>query len=272
MYALDFEYDGGYLSDFGFILCDFNGASGAQISSIGSNITFTTAPRRKGRKHSFVSSEYKETIQCSFHICKDPDQFDDMRISYEEYRDLMRWLNRHEFCRFRVIYDDKDDPTRELSYFNASFNILKITIGEILYGLELQMETDAPYGYGREQSYYKKLTGSNGTFVVYDLSDDIGYTYVSVKATCSSAGDLVITNTTTGHETVIKNCSSGEVITIDGDALVITSSLESHKICKDFNYVFPRICNTFHNRENVFTVSLPCRIELAYAPNIKDVF
>lgn len=42
MYALDFEYDGQYLSDYGFIICDFNSSSGADIVSAGSMITFNT--------------------------------------------------------------------------------------------------------------------------------------------------------------------------------------------------------------------------------------
>ena len=35
MFALDFEYDGRYLSDYGFIICDFNGSSGAEEITLG---------------------------------------------------------------------------------------------------------------------------------------------------------------------------------------------------------------------------------------------
>lgn len=272
MCGLDFEYDGLYLSDFGYIICNFNGSSEPKTVSAGSTITFNTVPNRRGKRHCRVGSQFDSTIQSTFQICKNPETYDDMRISNSEYREMMRWLNRHEFHKFQFLYDDLDDPTRDSCYFNASFNISKITVDDVLYGLELTMETDMPFGYGREQSYLKKLTNSNSSFVVYDLSDDIGYTFVSITTTCSAAGDLIIENMNTGHQTIIKNCSSGEVISIDGNALVVTSSIESRKICKDFNFVFPRVCNTVHSRENVFTVSLPCQIELTYTPNIKDVF
>ena len=53
MYALDFEYgdfstglddDKAKLSDFGFIICQFDATGGANIASAGSTITFTQLP------------------------------------------------------------------------------------------------------------------------------------------------------------------------------------------------------------------------------------
>jgi hypothetical protein len=51
MYATDFEYDGRYLSDYGFIICNFNAPSDADIVSAGSTLTFNTVALNKGNKH-----------------------------------------------------------------------------------------------------------------------------------------------------------------------------------------------------------------------------
>ena len=40
MYATDFEYDGQYLSDYGFIICDFNYSKGSVTVDTGSKLSF----------------------------------------------------------------------------------------------------------------------------------------------------------------------------------------------------------------------------------------
>lgn len=271
MYALDFEYDGHYLSDFGFIICDFNGSSGAQTATIGSNITFNTVSRRRGTRHSLISTQYGDRLQTKFHICKDPELHDDMMITNSEYRDLMRWLNRNEFLKFQVLYEYKDDTSREPCYFNASFNIAKVTIGDVLYGLELNMETDRPFGYGEEQICKKKVLSANSPITFYDTSDEFASSYVSMKIICADAGDIVIRSSPANTTTVIKNCAAGEEIFLDGDTLIITTSRITHKICQDFNFVFPKIHNSHENNANKITISLPCSIEIKYTPIIKDI-
>lgn len=49
MRAIDFEYDNQYLSDYGFIICDFNFSSGANEVDAGSTITFNKISRHSGK-------------------------------------------------------------------------------------------------------------------------------------------------------------------------------------------------------------------------------
>lgn len=268
MYALDFEYDGQYLSDYGFIICDFNSSSGADIVSAGSIITFNTVSTNKGKKFSLTGTQYDECIQTTFDICKNPDLYDDLQITNDEYRDLMRWLNRREFLKFQVL--DEDDKERETCYYEASFNIDKIKINEILYGMELTMETNKPFGYGQEQSVSWNIVDESRSYLLSDISDEIGYTYPSMKITILKSGDLSIHNEMENCTMVFNNCTAGEVITIDGNAQIVTSSLSSHKIYNDFNFEFFRIGNTINNRNNRISVTLPCKLEISYTPIIKD--
>lgn len=267
MYAIDFEYDGRYLSDFGFIVCDFNPSSGADVVSAGSMLTFNTTPRHYGKKYGLTSTAYDGCIEMTFDICKNPDIFDleDREITREEYRHLVRWLNRREFLPFHITGVDCSTW-----WFNASFNVEKIKINEILYGLELTMVTDSPFGYGKEISTTFNVTDTNEEFVLHDYSDEIGYLYPNVAITCKADGTLAIDNADSGSSTVIKNCTTGEVINFYGDTQIVTSSNEDHKIYNDFNFDFFKISNSIKNRKNRISASQPCEITITYRPIIKD--
>lgn len=269
MYAIDFEYDNQYLSDYGFIICNFDSSSGIDIVAAGSKITFNKVSRNKGRQYSLVSTQYDGCVQTTFDICKNPDLFDyeDMVISNDEYRSLMRWLNRHEFLRFNVF--DESNDGRDACYYDASFNIDKINIGDILYGLRLTMETDKPFGYGQEQIVSLDFTNIYNSHVLRNISDEIGSICPYTTIICNADGDLQIYNELEDCTTLIKNCKVGEVITLDGSAHIISTTYASHDICDDFNYEFLRIGNTIDQRDNCISVSMPCYIEIKYSPIIK---
>ena len=265
MYALDFEYDGQCLSDYGFIICDFNSTSGANVISAGSKITLNTVSRNKGRKRSITSVQYDGYIQTVFDICKNPDiHGTDLIITNEEFRDLMRWLNRKRFLRFQFLREGFFEY--DACFYNATFNIEKIEINCMLCGLRLTMETDMPYGYGVDR--YDRLTYGNNSIYVY--GDEIGYIYPNMSIICNGNGDLIVSNNTYGGSMVIKNCRYGEVITIDGETRIIQSSLSSHAIYNDFNYDFFKLGNDFNNRINSISVNMPCTIDITYKPVIKD--
>lgn len=268
MYALDFEYDGQYLSDYGFVICNFGGASDMDIISAGSKITFNTVPRNTGKKYSLTGTKYDECIQATFDICKNPELYHDLRISNDEYRDIMRWLNRREFLKFQLL--NEEDKEQETCYYEASFNVDKILVNKVLYGMKLTMETNKPFGYGQEQMVSWTIGDVTKSKVLSDMSDEIGYTYPSMVITINRSGDFSIHNELENCTMVIKNCTVGEVITIDGDTHIIKSSLNSHRIYDDFNFEFFRIGNTINNRNNKISVSLPCKLEFRYSPIIKD--
>lgn len=269
MYAIDFEYDGKYLSDYGFIVCDFNSLRGVAASSAGSKITFTKVAKHSGRKYKVTNAKYGECLTATFDICKDPEKYDadDRIITSEEFRDIMRWLNRQEFCKFQVLYDE---DYHEACFYNASFNIDKLKISERLYGMRLTMETDRPFGYGEEQKVSFSFRGSNLTGRVFDESDEIGTMTPSLEIKCISAGKLIIQNETTGSRTVIDDCSANEIIKIDGDTEIITTNSNTHDLANKFNYEFLTIANTMDSRMNIVTASLPCDLTIRYHPVIKE--
>lgn len=224
--------------------------------------------RSNGSRNGLTSTQYDECLETTFHICRDPECCKDLEISNDEYRDLVRWLNRHEYLPFRII--NEPEQNGDACFYNASFNINKIFINSKLYGLELTVDTDAPFGHGWP---FKKTWAviKNEQIEFYDYSDEAEFIRPNLEITCLEDGDLVVTNSLTGSLMRIDNCAKDEVITIDGDAQVITSSVEAHEIYNDFNFDFLTIGNTFDNRKNIIKCSLPCTLSIKYAPVIKDI-
>lgn len=271
MKPLDFEYDGQYLSDYGFIVCEFGTSGGITEASAASRITFVKVPRNGGRKFSLVHTKYTECLTSVFDICKNPDVYDgkDMEITADEFRDIARWLNRKEFLPFRFITDEGTIQDTETCRHNASFNLSKLMLDEVVYGIRLTLETDMPYGFGDERVKSWSATNESKSNTVFDVSDEMGYIYPTISITIKEDCDFVITNESEGCSSVIQNCKAGEVITMHGDTNIITSSYNGHDICNDFNYDFFRIGNTAGRTENVITVSHPCDVEIRYRPIIK---
>ena len=267
MNAIDFEYDSHYLSDFGFIICSFDGSSGVENVSVGSEISFNTVPMRQGRHFGLTSAVYENCIEAEFDIMKDACLSSDIQeISDAEFRHIMRWLNRREFLPFRFIEEDDDFNNR---YYDASFNIEKITVDDKLYGVKLKMITNSPFGYGEDIKFIWDAD-PDSQMIVQDMSDEIGDTFPVLKITMKESGDLYLRNETIGRQTLIKNCTINEVITIDNKHQIVSTDRETHKIYNDFNFIFFKIVNTLDERDNEITASLHCTIELTYSPIIKD--
>lgn len=265
MKSYDFEYDGLCLSEMGYIICKF-GSDGLQTISNGSQITFNTVSIQKGSKFEISSIEYSEYLETTIQICKNNClSNEDLEISVSECRDLMSWLNREEFHKLKILSDDYLDL-----YFEASFNISRIEMDGVLCGLELHVITNRPFALREPRRVVIKNTIENGIKSIYDISDKEGYIYPYVEITINQDGDLKIHNDLENRDTYIKNCVRGEVITMDYP--IISSSLESHSIQNDFNWNFLRIANTFKNKQNRFTISLPCTIVIKYTPIVKTGF
>ena len=271
MYACDFEYDGVKLSDLGYIVCEFNGDNGVETANAGSEITFITVPTHSGKRYRTTGTKYDKCLSTSFQICKDPEKYNEneMSITDDEFRELSRWLNRRDY---RWFHKDIGDQLYDQPWVRASFNLTKIDIGKVTYGAELSMVTDAPFGYGEEQTATLSFAAGALSQTFTDPSDEIGDTYPDMTITCGSSGNLTLSDDVTGCSMEISNCVSGEVLTISGETMTISTSSTTHNatLADDFNYIFFRFGNTFGNRTNTITSSMPCNVVMTFRPIIKD--
>ena len=268
MYLYDFSYDGKNLSEFGFMVCEFNSSS--QVKAKGSEVTFTLAPVQNGKRKLRVGSRFEKTLSATFQICKDPDKFDErhMTITPHEFRALSRWLNRRGYHLFRSY--DWCEPEIVKPWFYATFTLSKVEIGGTAYAIELEMQTDSPFGYGEIVTEEISFTSDHLSQVISDKNDEIGSFYPDMEVTCKAAGTLTITNDITGCTFQMKSCANGETITQFGEELIVLTSRTAHKIANDFNYDWFSMANTYDERENTITVSIPCDVKISYRPVWKD--
>lgn len=262
MNAADFEYDGRKLSDMGYIICDFNHGGDLQTVTNGSQISFQTTAVSSGSKQELLSTEYDECLTATFQICKNPCIYEDMGITGEEIRRLMRWLNRKSCHKFKILEPDYYDL-----YFEAGFNISRIERSGIVCGLELHLFTNRPYALREPQNITILNEEPNGIRSVTSFSDEEGHIYPATRIEVNDNGDLSIYNVLDNSVTCIANCISGEIITMNYP--VIETSVKVHNIQNDFNWNFLRLANTFKTGKNQLVISLPCKITLSYSAPVK---
>lgn len=263
MIAMDFEYDGHLLSDFGFIICSFDSSDMNTISN-GSTLTLNTVPINNGSKYLLSGVKYDECVSATFGICKDVCTNDDLEISVEENSAIMRWLNRKNFYKFKIIEDDYLDI-----YFESTFNVNRVVINGKLIGYELQMMTNSPFAYKDTIRRRFTVDNINKPYVFIDDSDEVGFIYPEIRIEILEAGDLTILNEIENRETKILGCTKNEIIRMNYP--IIESSEGSHNIMDRFNFVFFRIANSYNEKVNRIYFSLPCRVTISYSPICKVV-
>lgn len=278
MYFKDFEYDNQRLSDFGCMICHILEDGSTSAINIGSQLTYDTLPIAEGSKFKLTSTKYNEPYTATIEICKcNCNDLDDNFFSQEEIVNIMRWLNRKSFNKFKLIYDTGDLAK---VYYNAAFNISPIQYWGGIIGFQLALQTDAPFAYYDEVEYTMEFSDGNLQHSYYDISDEIGHIYPSsMTIEILRNGDFEMTNSQEiDRVTTIKNCMVGEKLTLVENKLIDSSKSHS-RLYNDFNYVFPRICNkrediyntgiAVDNMENTFTVNMPCKITFNYSPICK---
>lgn len=263
MKALDFEYDNRKLSHFGFVICSF-GEKGLETISNGNEITFNTISNLDGTKHQLTSSGYEDYLTATIQICKSSCNSDVMEISSTEHRELMKWLNRKKFLKFKLLDENYIDL-----YFEASFNISRIEIDGRLYGLELEILTNRPFALKEPKVITINNTVENGTYSLHDTSYEEGYIYPRMEIVINQSGDLKIHNAIEDRNTFIGKCIAGEVITMNYPIIQSSVSSSEHDLQNNFNWNFFRIANTIENSRNDLTISIPCTIKIEYSPIVK---
>ena len=295
MIATDFCYAGEWLSVKGYMVCQFEDQGGFQTSSAGSQLTFTRVRQFGGRVNPLVVATYQENFETDISFCKP----DGAEFTSAEYAAIMRWLNRPKDNSLgigmapyipgttlaTVSNDDIVTTDDELIYirckdsygyddigFKGVCNVSKVEHRGKIIGFTIHFVSDSPFGYAPAKTITCSLTAS-GSYSFSDTSDEIGYIYPdTMTITCSGAGDLTLTNSAEGRSTTIKNVTSGEKLTFDGKVATLTSSLPAHKVLNDFNFQFFRVANTYDNRVNKLTCTVPCTISFTYTPRRKVVF
>lgn len=272
MRCIDFEFDGQLLSDHDCAICSIGSGSGVETINVGSQLTLNTVSLASQDKFNITSAQYNEPYSVTFQVAKlTPDKQLASTISEQELSQMMRWLNRKQYCKFKAIYEDGGYAD---VYYMGTFNVQVIRLCGNVIGLELTLKTDAPFGHYEPVEFHMNLKNEDDGYTLFDGSDEEGFSYPDmVEIECLASGDLIIKNSKDDKMTVIQNCEAGEVLTLYGERKQIISSYTHKRLYNDFNYNFIRIFSGqtggVEDNANVYSSTLPCNIRLVYSPICK---
>lgn len=257
----DFIFDGRQLSDFGYIAV-FEGSQDDIDVSVMQYEDVKAALSDISYK---VSHSYEDNLTSTFLIMKNPCEYydEDSYLTNDEISEMTKWLARKQYKWFRLIDEEDNDEI----WYKAQFQVKKEYAADKVVGLKLTVNTNAPYGFTREfVNKYEVRTDNPAVRKIIVTSDEEGQIFPDVKITNNSAQDFSLAIEFNGQtiETKIDNCSADEVITIGGETLQISSSID-HDFTTDFNYAFPCINNLYGNSVNTLHLGGGnYDIELAY--------
>lgn len=262
MIAEDFVYDGLMLSNWGYIICNFSGASDTNASDgeTGSVIKQSNVSIEHSSWQPSVSLSYDGVLNTTFDICKNPCIFNDFYMSQREVRDMFSWLNRPEYHQLKICNEYHTGIT-----FNATFNVQRIEIGNNVVGLRLTCTTDRPYGVGDEIKYTRDIEADKPYSFASNVDGD-GLLYPSVDVTVQQSGNLDI-ELDDDYHVIINNVEENEVIHIENP--MISTSVSSHEIQNDFNWNFFRLNCKYGRVQTKLKSNLPIHISYSYKPIVR---
>lgn len=270
---MDFYFNGKRLSDFGYIQCYIDSAPSVETSLV-SQTNFNSFKSSRGDLWRKTNITYDSPLAKSIQICKNPCD-GESEISEEEVRIMQRWLCKNDYYAFRFISESETDDN-EIIWHKAKIDMSKITIGEKCIGLQLDITTNAPYGYV-VRSY--DFTVSAGEEIVIDYQpDNSGYVFCDYTIDILEDGNLKIVNKNIRNyhinTTLINNCKAGNSILIASKIQQISPLSHSD----DFNYIFPRLYASDSDisnsgnlgiASNKITFSLACKVHISYEESRK---
>jgi hypothetical protein len=246
-----------------------NTDSGMREVNIGCDITFNTVKNNQSSLHKVTSSTYDGVYTVTFDIMKNicGNEQEDLYMTPDEVRHIVKWLNRRDYHKFKMYGDDH--TTMSLVYF-GSFNVKQIMLGTKTIGLSLTFTSNSPYALAEKKTVGFNVSEENQKIYLFGDGDEYGNIYPVVKILFKKACDeFTITNHNTSTTMYLSNCKEGEMITIDGEHKIITTDNNTHKntLYNDFNYEYLNIfIDDGDYNENEYEVSSPCLITFEYYP------
>lgn len=255
------------LSNYGLILSSFENTDSSD-EELGMN--HDTIEEYIGQKPVpvYLGSSFHSKLKPTATLIKDPNANINVNKYFTEHecREILRQLTGFWGYKRMQIFSYEFD---ELLFFNIRVtNVRYQKAAGGIVGIILDMECDSPFAWSNDFHYTFQASPSSN-LIFFNTSDDL-YSYLLPKVTIRSntaISNLSITNITDNHWiTSFKSLSAGEVITMDSQNNLLSSSHPSRMICNDFNMHFIRLVpgkNEFrvsHNIQITFTYKVPRKV------------
>ena len=191
-------------------------------------------------------------------------------ISADEYSLIAKWLfGRQAYAKLIICQNDMIPI-----FFNALMTTPQIIrVGNQITGFTTNVLCDSPWGWKQPKTYEYDYSSTNyiasDTIYLNNESANTFYTYpTSLIITANIfGGSLTLTNVTDNNRLFGISLSPNEVVTINCDTQVVTSSIETYPINnitdKNFLRLLPGL-NTINILGNISSLSMtvPCAVKV----------
>ena len=248
MFATDFLFDGKRASDFGLMICSFNGeieaASGGEIEY---NVSKTPGRDR----FTSYGAQLNSVIEWSFSICKNPHRNSNMYFNQYEESNIMKWLLKTDgYKPFQFKQSGYEDI-----FYNVYFNLTPHQIGGQTVGFDLTATADCAYGF--TDVIKRKTSINSSTPLQLNIHSDIN-TYILPYVKLDQSGDFYISNDNAQKQNISTTTFLGAKnkipVTMDSDTDTIYGLINP----QDFNWHFLRLVDGI----NIITTNSKSNIEI----------
>lgn len=243
----DFTYNNKKLSDFGFIMVDFDNSSELPLAMRREYIQGEKTKYRHTANH--LGAKDGDNLTFEIHLIKNPcniTNHKDYEITRDELRVLAKWLTSNNLPIWLEFEYDKI-PTTEVRYCGL-FDIAEHASGDILTGLRLTFNNDSSYAYSKPIAETIQLNGNTSKIInnTNDLLEDYCYPTLQIKSTVRN--EIYICNLS---DCIIHREGTLALSSSNSDTFnTLLDKIEEYAISKGYNYEF-----TYEN-DGVFIKSI----------------
>lgn len=252
----DFTYDGKSSTDIGLKIVNFD-SGGMGTDNIGIPFDIEESKIKRNPIPLFYGVEVTPKLSFKLQMAYLPEGiYGQNLITRQTMGAISKWLYKYSYKPFKILDTDYTNIT-----YNCMFqNPKQIEIGNIPYGIEVDVICDRPYGF-YSQTITKTVSGSL-TFNIQNLGFDNAYIYPKVEFTTSSTSNAMsITNNTDSKTMAFTGLNTSETIYVDCSRQQIISSTGLNRNANS-NFVWFRITPDYYNNITITgTGTVTFRIE-----------
>jgi phage-related protein len=255
-YAKTFIFDDKPSEFYSLYLGEFSG-SGDATTSASNDLSLLTLKLFRRPVPLFWGAEQTPVLQFPLSMYSDAKEIDAM-----QYSTISTWLFAQQaYKKLRICQPDMQDV-----YFNCFLTAPQVVRqGNIIRGFTTTVTCDAPWGW-KVPKYYSYTYNPNS----YSISDTVSflnesangfYTYPTpLKITANTfGGSVTITNITDNSRVFTLNVLPNEVVTLDCDHQIISSTLVTYPLYNLLNQHWLRLLpgvNTLSISGNVYKIEI----------------
>jgi len=238
----DFTYDNKGSTSIGLKIVNFDGG-GMDTDNIGVPLSIEESKIKRNPIPLFYGVEVTPKLTFKLQLAYIPDGLEGQNlITRQTMGAISKWLNKREYHELKI----RDTDYTNIIYNCMFQNMKQIQIGNIPYGIEVDVICDRPYGFYRK-SITKTINGNLNLFI-QNVGFDNDYILPEVEFTNNSIGTTwSITNITDANKvTTFTGLSVNETVYVNSRTQQIISSTGLNRN-PNFNFNWFRLTPNFDN-------------------------